>query len=94
MNSYSDLDFLIPKGIQSEDEVPKCFVYADNVSGGLNMVDYINGLLPTKLKGKGLVWPYNVGLSQECCDWVMDLFKARVVCILVCIDAARMVGSC
>ena len=94
MNSYSDLDFLIPKGIRSEDEVPKCFVYADNVSGGLDMVDYIDGLLPTELKGKGLVRPYNAGLSQECRDLVMDLFKAGVVRILVCTDAAGMVGSC
>ena len=35
LNTYSDLDFLIPKGVQSADEVPKRFVYADNVLGGL-----------------------------------------------------------
>lgn len=93
MNSYSDLDFLIPKRIQREDEVPKCFVYADNVSGGLDMVDYIDGILPTELQGKGIVRPYNAGLSQECRDLVMELFKEGLVRILVCTDAAGMVGN-
>jgi superfamily II DNA helicase RecQ len=93
MNSFSDLDFLIPKDIQHIDEVPKCFVYADNVSGGLDMVDYIDGLLPSdELQGKGVVRPYNASLSQECRDLVMDLFKAGLVRILVCTDAAGMVG--
>jgi hypothetical protein len=64
MNMYSDLEFLIPKGIRSADEVPKGFIYAGNMSGGLDMVDYLDGLLPTKLRGTGLIRPYNMGLSQ------------------------------
>lgn len=67
MNTYSDLDFLIPKGIQRADEVKKGFV---------------------ELQGKGLIRPYNAGLSEECRDLVMDLFKAGIVRILVCTDAA------
>jgi len=94
MNTYSDLEFLIPKGIRSADEVPKGFVYADNVSGGLDMVDYLDGLLPTELRGTGLIRPYNAGLSKECRDLVMELFKAGIVRILVCTDAAGMVGFC
>jgi hypothetical protein len=92
MNTYSDLEFLIPKGIRSADEVWKGFIYADNVSGGLDMVDYLDGLLPTELRGTGLIRPYNAGLSKECRDLVMELFKAGIVRILVCTDAAGMVS--
>ena len=93
MNMYSNLEFLIPKGIRGADEVPKGFIYADNVSGGLDMVDYLDGLLPTELQGTGLILPYNAGLSKECCNLVMELFKAGIVRILVCTDAAGMVGA-
>lgn len=58
------------------------------------MVDYLDGLLPTELRGTGLIWPYNAGLSKECRDLVMELFKAGIVWILVCTDAAGMVGFC
>jgi superfamily II DNA helicase RecQ len=92
MNTYSDLDFLIPKGVRNASEVRKVFVYADNVAGGLDMVDYIDGLLPTEMQGRGIVRPYNAALSKECRDLVMDLFKAGIVRILVCTDAAGMVG--
>ncbi|KAF8172287.1 P-loop containing nucleoside triphosphate hydrolase protein [Pholiota molesta] len=90
MNTYSDLDFLIPRNIRNANEVRKGFVYADNVSGGLDMVDYIDGLLPMELQGRGIVRPYNAALSKECRDLVMDLFKAGIVRILVCTDAAGM----
>ncbi|KAF9477172.1 P-loop containing nucleoside triphosphate hydrolase protein, partial [Pholiota conissans] len=90
MNSYSDLDFLIPKDIRTGSEVRKGFIYADNVSGGLDMVDYIDGLLPTELRGTGLIRPYNAALSKECRDLVMELFKKGVVRIMVCTDAAGM----
>lgn len=71
MNTYSDLEFLIPKGIRRADEVPKGFI---------------------ELRGTGLIRPYNAGLSKECRDLVMGLFKAGIVRILVCTDAAGMVG--
>ncbi|EDR07545.1 uncharacterized protein LACBIDRAFT_298548 [Laccaria bicolor S238N-H82] len=85
-----DLEFLIPKGRRRADEVPKGFIYADNVSGGLDMVDYLDGLLPTELQGMGLIQPYNAGLSKECHDLVMGLFKVGIMRILVCTDAAGM----
>jgi len=66
MNTYSDLDFLIPKGVRSADGVPKGFV---------------------ELQGKGLIRPYNAGLSKECRDLVMELFKVGIIRILVCTDA-------
>lgn len=91
MHTFSDLAFLIPQDVRCADSIPKAFVYADNVSGGLDMVDYLDGRLPIELQGIGLVRPYNAALSTECRDLVMDLFKAGMVRILVCTDAAGMV---
>lgn len=93
MYTFSDLKFLIPENVGCVNDIPKAFVYADNVSGGLDMVDYLDGLLPTEFRGTGLIRPYNAALSTECRDLVMDLFKKGIIRILVCTDAAGMVRT-
>lgn len=91
MNTYSDLDFLVPQDTRQPADVSKAFIYADSVSSGFDMVDHLDSLLPSALQGQGLVRPYNAALSKECRDVLMELFKAGHIRILVCTDAAGMV---
>lgn len=38
---YRDLDFLIPGGITDASQIPKTFVYADNISTGPEIEQYL-----------------------------------------------------
>ena len=41
MNTYTDLDFLIPDGVKDPSDVKKAFVYADSVSTGVDIEDQL-----------------------------------------------------
>lgn len=92
MNSFRDLNFLIPSGIQHCEDIPKAFVYYDAVNGGIDVTTHLNLQVPEELHHLGLVCPYNAAMSQKYQDQVMRLFKAGVVHILVCMDATGMVS--
>ena len=93
MNTYSDLDFLIPKGVKDVKEVPKTMVYADQVAVGVDMEDRLYDISPDSFRETGFIRPYNAAYSLEYRTTVMALFKAGVVRILICTDAAGMVSN-
>ena len=84
-NSYRDLDFIITSG-------KKAFLYTDDIKDGSKIIDYLNALTPEEDRGHGLVRPYNAGMSRQYREDVMALFKAGIVRVLVCTDAAGMVS--
>ncbi|THV07053.1 P-loop containing nucleoside triphosphate hydrolase protein [Dendrothele bispora CBS 962.96] len=90
MNTYQDLNFVIPGQIDRVSQIPKTFIYADNVSVGVEMEDHLETLLPENLRGKGLIRPYNAGYSQKYRNAVMKQFRAGRVRVLICTDAAGM----
>ena len=92
MNTFSDLDFLIPTGVKEPREVPKTMVYADQVSTGVDIEDHLYDIAPDTFNGAPFVRPYNATFSQEYRDNVLALFKAGIVRILICTDAAGMVS--
>jgi hypothetical protein len=49
INSYTDLDFLIPESITSANSIPKAFVYVDNVNIGADIEDHLSECLPAHL---------------------------------------------
>ncbi len=91
MNTYSDLDFLIPENVCSTSDIKKSFVYADSISDGMDMIDHLDMLLPKELQGSGLIRPYSAAMSVKTRKLVMSLFKAGLFRILICTDAAGMV---
>jgi superfamily II DNA helicase RecQ len=91
MNTFHDIDFLIPSGMQCPEDIPKGFVYYDDVNGGSDMESHLNGLVKVEFRHLGLVRPYNAAMSQRYRNDVMRLFKAGIVRILICTDAAGMV---
>jgi superfamily II DNA helicase RecQ len=93
MNTYSDLDFLIPKGVKDIKEVPKAMVYADQVVVGVDMEDRLYDISPNNFHETGFIRPYSAAFSLEYRTTVMALFKAGIVRILICTEAAGMVSS-
>jgi superfamily II DNA helicase RecQ len=91
LNSLTDLDFIVPRGIQNVDDIPKTFVYADNIVSGIDIEDYLTERLPENMWGLGMVRCYNAAFSSDYRKAVMDLFKQGRIRILICTDAAGMV---
>ncbi|KAI0073017.1 P-loop containing nucleoside triphosphate hydrolase protein [Panus rudis PR-1116 ss-1] len=80
LNTYADLDFIIPTSISSADEIPKTWVYADNISTGTAIIEHLREILqkhhPSLLAtGDNIPWmPFAKGIfaywfapmQQEC----------------------------
>lgn len=92
MNTFHDIDFLVPQDMQCPEDIPKGFVYYDDIAGGSGITSHLNSLVKENFCHLGLIRPYNTAMSQEYHDEVMALFKEGIICILVCTDAAGMVG--
>jgi superfamily II DNA helicase RecQ len=93
MNTYCDLDFLVPEDMSHPEDIKKGFLYCDDINLGGNIVDNLNARVMLEFHGQGLICPYNAAMSRKYRADVMQLFKAGVVRILVCTDAAGMVSS-
>lgn len=91
MHTLADLDFVVPSDVPYIDTIPKTFLYTDDINGGSEIVDYLNARVPTSLRRWGLVRPYNAAMSETYRARAMSLFKAGVIRVLVCTDAAGMV---
>ncbi|KAE9390705.1 P-loop containing nucleoside triphosphate hydrolase protein [Gymnopus androsaceus JB14] len=90
MNTFKDLDFLIPQNTAHATDLKKTFIYCDDTALGTEIQDHLEELLPDELKGQGLIRPYSAVYSKSYRTAVMKLFKAGIVRILVCTDAAGM----
>lgn len=93
MNSFHDIDFVIPESITSPTDIPKAFVYVDDITVGGELTDHLNGRVDEKFRYLGLVRPYNAAMSKAYRRTALRLFKAGVVRVLVRTDAAGMVCS-
>lgn len=91
MNTYSDLDFLIPVGAKDPSEVKKAYVYADQINTASDIEERLYSISPDSFHHAGIIWPYSAVYTSEYREGVMTLFKAGIVRILVCTDAAGMV---
>lgn len=91
MNSYQDLAFVVPDGIKTKDELKKTWIYVDSVSTGTEIAEYLYTRLPPSFRAQGAVYNYNAVFSSENRQQMMTLFRAGVVRILICTDAAGMV---
>ncbi|KAF8885370.1 P-loop containing nucleoside triphosphate hydrolase protein [Infundibulicybe gibba] len=88
----NDLDFLIPNGISEAAQIPKTFIYADNISVGVEIEDHLYKCCADweQIRGLEIIRPYSAAYSVEYCARVMELFKAGDVRILICTNAAGM----
>jgi superfamily II DNA helicase RecQ len=91
MNTYSDLDFLVPDSIQRPEDIKKTFLYVDNVSTQVDIEERLYECLPASFRAQGVIRPYSATFSSEHRTKVMSLYKEGIIRILICTDAAGMV---
>jgi superfamily II DNA helicase RecQ len=48
MNSFRDIDFVIPESMTSPLDIPKTFVYVDDINIGGELADHLNGKVDEK----------------------------------------------
>ncbi|KAJ7171553.1 P-loop containing nucleoside triphosphate hydrolase protein, partial [Mycena crocata] len=89
-NSLRDLDFVVPGDMTGPADIKLAFVYSNDIKDGGKIVDHLNGRVCPAYRDMGLIRPYNVGMSREYRAQVMAFFKAGVIRVLVCTDAAGM----
>ncbi|KAJ7575911.1 hypothetical protein C8J56DRAFT_719777, partial [Mycena floridula] len=82
LNSYQDLDFIIPKDVKDVKDILKTFLYGDNVIKGINIEDHLQELLPPELCLSGAIRTYSAAFLKEYCKEFMCLFKFGVGCNL------------
>ncbi|KAJ3572855.1 hypothetical protein NP233_g2794 [Leucocoprinus birnbaumii] len=90
MNTYSDLAFVIPRDLENLRDIKKTFIYVDSIDDGLAIRQYLRKCLPKELQMLGVIHPYSAAYSATHRTRVMRLFKAGIVHVLVCTDAAEM----
>ncbi|KAI0041358.1 P-loop containing nucleoside triphosphate hydrolase protein, partial [Auriscalpium vulgare] len=90
LNTFADLGFVIPAKMARISEIPKTFLYTDDIQGGSLIVDHLNAQVADEFRTLGLVRPYSAAMSKKYRRDVMKLFYAGIVRVLVCTDAAGM----
>lgn len=97
LNSFADLDFVVPESITREQDIPKTWIYVDNVKEGEKIVDHLTELISARNSalpnGHNVVRPYNAHLPTEYRTAAMDAFRKGDIRILVCTEAAGMVRT-
>ncbi|KAF6743050.1 P-loop containing nucleoside triphosphate hydrolase protein [Ephemerocybe angulata] len=88
--SHTDFDFTVPNSATSPKDIPSTMLFSDSVMGSAPIIDHLEELLPENLKSTGLIRPFSAGLTNEYREILLRDFKAGVVRILVCTDAAGM----
>lgn len=96
LNTYIDTDFLIPTNLRRAEDIPKTYLYVDNIAVGGELMDYLNAKISLRRASgsrvpAGLIRPFNATLSQEYRSLAMAHFRHGSIRILVCTDAAGMV---
>ncbi|KAH9915831.1 P-loop containing nucleoside triphosphate hydrolase protein, partial [Fomitopsis serialis] len=96
-NTYKDLDFIVPSSISRVEDIPKTWIYVDNINTGTEIIDHLATLLETRTASRtdipqpaNLIRPFNAVLSSEYRTAAMDAFRKGSIRIMVCTEAAGM----
>lgn len=73
-------------------QIPKTFIYTDNIAVGQKIIEHPLSLLPLSLQLSGIIQPYNAAYGSAYQKTMMSEFVKGTICILVCTDAAGMVS--
>ncbi|KAJ3479948.1 hypothetical protein NLI96_g8696 [Meripilus lineatus] len=103
MDSYRDLDFVLPKHAKTATDIPKTWIYVDNILTGGEIIDYLTKLIRDRfITTQGsttnlvssldsrIVRPYNAVMSSEYRKAAMEAFREGEIRVMVCTEAAGM----
>jgi len=93
LNTFADLDFILPGSINAATDIPKTYLYVDNIHTGTEIIDYFVAKLkayeeatPNVSLPSSLIRPFNANLSSEYRAAAMSSFRQGDIRILVCTD--------
>ncbi|EJF59224.1 P-loop containing nucleoside triphosphate hydrolase protein, partial [Dichomitus squalens LYAD-421 SS1] len=101
LNTFADLAFAIPTNLQAITDIPKTYIYVDNIATGGEIIDYLNHRIDqnssiataseqVRASFRGIVRPFNATLSHRYRTLAMSHFCDGKIRILVCTDTAGM----
>ncbi|EIW73976.1 P-loop containing nucleoside triphosphate hydrolase protein, partial [Coniophora puteana RWD-64-598 SS2] len=88
--TLSDVGFVVPSNTQHREDIPKTWIYADDIKEGTAITNYLNECLPDHLKNTGLIREYSAVFNSDYRTAAMNQFRSGSIRILVCTDAAGM----
>jgi len=65
LSNYVDLDFVVGELKTEAAEIPKTFIYCNNIAMGTEIIDHLTKLLPPHLQLLGLMRPCNASSSNN-----------------------------
>ncbi|KAI0717971.1 hypothetical protein C8Q72DRAFT_882505 [Fomitopsis betulina] len=90
LNSYKDLDFVLPPGISQADQIPETWIYVDNINTGTDIVDYLSNELEKRTRENpqaslptSVIRPFNATLSSEYRTAAMAAFREGTIWIMI-----------
>ncbi|KAI0077523.1 P-loop containing nucleoside triphosphate hydrolase protein, partial [Panus rudis PR-1116 ss-1] len=97
-NCYADLDFVIPATVNALSDIPKTWVYVDNIATGNEIIDHLENILLSRITStdrlgdncSGAIRPFNAVLSLSYRRAAMEAFREGKIRVMVCTDAAGM----
>lgn len=89
--SFRDLQFVIPKGYKTLEDIPKTIVYFDNIKGCVSMFDYLTSLLRPEHRKLGIIRPFNATHTHEFREKATAAFKEGLIRVLIPTDIFGMV---
>lgn len=95
MNTYTDLDFVIPDTISSIEDIPKTWIYVDDIDTGAEIIQHLRDVLRERNPklDDTTIRPYNAQLSLPYRQKAMSEFREGNVRILICTEAAGMASG-
>ncbi|KAL1754249.1 P-loop containing nucleoside triphosphate hydrolase protein [Schizophyllum commune] len=82
LDSYDDLDFVIPPAADTLDDIPKTWIYADNINTGYKIVQHLRELAPAHLRDG--IRCFNAVLTTEYREQALEEFRKGKIRILGC----------
>ncbi|KAL0566273.1 hypothetical protein V5O48_015743 [Marasmius crinis-equi] len=89
-SSFKDLNFIVPNGFAEASQIPKTFLYADNVVRGVDLEDHLIELLSPHLRSSGIIRTYSAAYTDQYRAKAIEQFREGVVRILICTNTAGM----
>lgn len=100
LNTYADLNFVIPNEVSNVKDIPKTWIYVDNIDAGEDIVDHLSALLKQRVPHgtdpreiDDAIHSYNAVHTSEYREVAMEAFRTGKMRIMVCTEAAGMVRT-
>ncbi|KAH9836597.1 P-loop containing nucleoside triphosphate hydrolase protein [Rhodofomes roseus] len=97
LNTYRDLEFVVPQSAKQASDIPKTWIYVDNINTGTEIIDYLvkevrsrTTANPDTTLSADCIRPFNATLSPEYRTAAMAAFREGSIRIMVCTEAAGM----